>query len=150
VDSGSTDMELKEVIGYALRIGVLTSTLLILAGLVLIVVKPPAPHILEQLSTPHSPIEKYLKRGLRIVSSRQEKCFLLSMEDSGRRLRRALRHLISVCIINIDSTKLNKTTRVINVYIRFRSFMNYGMLWLPSRPGLSSTPLGPGVLRRCR
>ncbi|MCI4447055.1 MAG: DUF1634 domain-containing protein [Pyrobaculum sp.] len=49
-------MELEEVIGYALRIGVLTSTLLILAGLVLIVVKPPAPHILEQLSTPHSPI----------------------------------------------------------------------------------------------
>jgi hypothetical protein len=49
-------MELEEVIGYALRIGVLTSTLLMLAGLVLIVVKPPAPHILEQLSTPHSPI----------------------------------------------------------------------------------------------
>jgi uncharacterized membrane protein len=49
-------MELEEVIGYALRIGVLTSTLLILAGLVLIVVKPPAPHILEQLSSPHSPI----------------------------------------------------------------------------------------------
>jgi uncharacterized membrane protein len=49
-------MELEEVIGYALRIGVLTSTLPILTGLVLIVVKPPAPHILEQLSTPHSPI----------------------------------------------------------------------------------------------
>jgi uncharacterized membrane protein len=49
-------MELESVIGYALRIGVLASTLLILAGLVLIVVKPPEPHILEQLSTPHSPI----------------------------------------------------------------------------------------------
>jgi uncharacterized membrane protein len=49
-------MELEEVIGYALRIGVLTSILLILAGLVLIVVNLPAPHILEQLSTPHSRI----------------------------------------------------------------------------------------------
>jgi len=49
-------MELEEVIGYTLRIGVLTSNLLILAGLVLIVVKPPAPRIPERLSTPHPPI----------------------------------------------------------------------------------------------
>ncbi|MEL9990444.1 MAG: DUF1634 domain-containing protein [Thermoproteus sp.] len=47
-------MELEDIIGYTLRIGVIISVALILAGLVLLVIKPPAPHILSQLAEPRS------------------------------------------------------------------------------------------------
>ncbi|MCU7787579.1 DUF1634 domain-containing protein [Pyrobaculum sp. 3827-6] len=47
-------MDLEDVIGYTLRIGVIISIVLIATGVVLLVVKPPAPHILQQLSNPRS------------------------------------------------------------------------------------------------
>ncbi|MGC9170650.1 MAG: DUF1634 domain-containing protein [Thermoproteus sp.] len=47
-------MDLEDVIGYTLRIGVIISVVLIAAGVALLVVKPPAPHILQQLSYPRS------------------------------------------------------------------------------------------------
>lgn len=53
-------MELEDVIGYTLRIGVIISALLILLGASLLAVKPPEPHIVAQLSTPHSLINSSL------------------------------------------------------------------------------------------
>lgn len=49
-------MELEDVIGWTLRIGVIISIALILLGLALLVVKPSEPHILRLLSSPTSPI----------------------------------------------------------------------------------------------
>lgn len=49
-------MELEDVIGYTLRIGVLVSVALIIAGLVLLVVRPPKPGLISQLANPRSSI----------------------------------------------------------------------------------------------
>ncbi|MFB6490480.1 MAG: DUF1634 domain-containing protein [Thermoproteus sp. AZ2] len=49
-------MELEDIIGWTLRIGVIISIALILLGLVFLIVKPPEYHIFRLLSSPTSPI----------------------------------------------------------------------------------------------
>ncbi len=47
-------MDLEDVIGYTLRIGVLISVVLIAVGLVLLVLRPPEPGLIAQLANPRS------------------------------------------------------------------------------------------------
>ncbi|CCC82677.1 DUF1634 domain-containing protein [Thermoproteus tenax] len=47
-------MELEDIIGYTLRIGVLVSIALVIAGLVVLFANPSNSDALSQLSTPHS------------------------------------------------------------------------------------------------
>jgi uncharacterized membrane protein len=61
-------MDLEDVIGYTLRIGVIISVALIAAGVVLLVVRPPAPHMLQQLSNPRSLINTSLVSPAQVLS----------------------------------------------------------------------------------
>ena len=65
-------MELEDIIGYTLRIGVLVSVALILAGLVLLVVRPPKPGLIAQLSNPRSLINTSSISPMEVISGSGE------------------------------------------------------------------------------
>jgi len=65
-------MDLEDVIGYTLRIGVIISVALIAVGVALLVVRPPAPHMLQQLSDPHSLINTSLISPAQVLSGSAE------------------------------------------------------------------------------
>ena len=65
-------MELEDLIGYTLRIGVLVSVALILAGLVLLVVRPPEPGLIAQLSNPRSLINTSSISPMQVISGSRE------------------------------------------------------------------------------
>ncbi|MGC9131643.1 MAG: DUF1634 domain-containing protein [Pyrobaculum sp.] len=62
----------EETTSYILKIGVLTSVALIIAGLIFLVVKPPAPHILDKLSTLRSPLNTSVVGAPQLIKGAEE------------------------------------------------------------------------------